>query len=174
MRLLALDISTTSTGYATYLIKIDKKEHERVYLKKHGHIDGAGKLAKDRFPDLIKNIICMIQEIKPDIVVVEAVFFRKSFKSIEYLLKLQGCVEAYCKLHHITFDSIETTTWRGVLKFPTNLERKEVKPDYKALSIQFARAISSKNIESDDEADAICIGLGYYYRKNKQERSILE
>lgn len=164
MKWMSLDISTKSTGYAVY----QDLDIGRCKLLKSGHLDGAGEKAKIRFPELIKNIIDILKTESPDTVVVEAAFYRTSFKSIEYLLKLQGCVEAYCRLNNIIFDSIETTTWRGKLNFPTNFKKNKQKCDYKSLSIEFANRLSKKQITSDDESDAICIGLAWWLKKNKE------
>lgn len=163
MKWISLDISTKSTGYAVYQgLDIGKCK-----LLKSGHLDGVGKKAKARFPELIKNIINILKTESPDTVVVEAAFYRTSFKSIEYLLKLQGCVEAYCRLNNIIFDSIETTTWRSKLNFPTNFKKNKQKCDYKSLSIECANRVSNKQIISDDEADAVCIGLAWWLKMNK-------
>lgn len=160
-RWLALDISTISTGFALY-----ETGAEGCILCKSGVVTGEGKLARDRFPGLAKKIAELIRGVHPDTVVVEGAFYRQGMSAIEYLLKLQGIVEALCSFEEITFATMTTGQWRCALGFPANF-KKESRPNFKALSIEYASRLSGASISSDDEADAICIGYAYSLPKKQ-------
>jgi Holliday junction resolvasome RuvABC endonuclease subunit len=158
MCLLSLDISTTETGYAVYKGNI---------LTNSGTLKAKGRYAKDRYPAFTFLLDELFEKVSPKEVVVEAAFYRNNFKTVSYLLKLQGHAEYLAIKKGSSFSSIETTLWRGLAGFPTNFKKTKTK-DYKVLSMSKASEIAGRVITNDNEADAICIG----YAKRLQDEKL--
>jgi len=158
---IALDISTQNTGYAIY-----KKKKDKIILLKHGAISQQGKLAKDRAPFIAKQINDLILKEKVDEVIAEASFYGQHYTSIEYLLKIHGFIEINCFFLNIPYNTMPPTSWRSVFHFPKNLDG--LKPDFKTLSLEAAKKIAGMDIETDDEADAICLGYAYPFKQEEQ------
>ena len=166
MKILAMDISTTATGYAVY-------ENE-TYLES-GVLKCDGKYAKDRYYGLCLEIEKLFKKVgHVDTVVAEDTFYRRNFKDTKYIIKLHGHVEYLANKIGAKFDTIVTSTWRGILGFPTNF-LKTPSEVYKALSIERATKLTGNTPSDDNEADAVCIGFSYpqkdsYVPKNKRKK----
>lgn len=155
---LSLDISTVRTGYAVYRI-----EKELCICTESGVICGKGRNAKERFPNMAKQIVEKICTKNVSCVVAEGAFYRKSFSSIEYLLKLHGIAEYCAFMLGIPFQKMVTTAWRSECGFPRNFD-KEGNLNFKELSKNFASTLLKRSVSDDNEADAVCIGYAF---KNK-------
>lgn len=153
---ISLDISTTGTGYSIY----ERTETGECQILKSGVIRKQGGKAKDRFPEMAKEILNIIVESGAEIILAEGVFFQKGLRSIEYLLKLHGVAEYAAGLIGIPYEIITTATWRSKCHFPCNLTKE--KKDYKQLSLLFATELCGKEITDDNQADAICIGYAFF------------
>lgn len=167
MKILAMDISTTATGYAVY-------ENE-TYLES-GVLKCKGRYAKDRYYGLCLEIEKMFDKVgHVDLVVAEDTFYRRNFKDTKYIIKLHGHVEYLANRIGAKFDTIVTSTWRGILGFPTNF-LKTPSVVYKGLSIERAAELTGSEPADDNEADAVCIGFAYpqkssYVPKSKRKKS---
>lgn len=157
MKLLSLDISTTNTGYATF---------EDIILLQSGAIyvpTVEKELADTRFYPMGTSILSIIRRISPDVLVVESSFMKKVYNSIEYPLKLHGLIEFECHKQNIIYRRMTPASWRsktGVTapkELKGDAKRKALKKD----SIRVASLFAGRIIETDDEADAINIGVGY-------------
>ena len=151
MKLLALDLSTKSSGQAIY----ENKE-----LKEYGCITATStNLYKriDKMVQEIKNIIAAneinkvaIEDVVPDDVRNNGTVFRA-------LMHLQGCV---CKMLNLDFnltpEYLVASHWRKMcgIKTGAGVMRESLKPkDIAFVKNQFGLDVN------DDIADAICIGF---------------
>lgn len=155
---IALDISSSSTGFAIY-------GNEK--LIESGVFQPKGETAKERFPEMSGYIIDILQKWKPRKIIVEGFYFAKSFASIEYLIKLHGVVECWAARKYISFCVLQPTVWRKALGFPTD-KGKIGRKKRKEAAILFAENILGRSPSCDDEADAICIGYADWIMTNSK------
>lgn len=150
MKVLSLDQSTVSTGWALFannnvgdygVIKISKQEDDT-----------------PKWCSMFKKIVDKIQETSPDIVVLEDTIMQRSTATLKELTRLQGAIVAFCYVHNIQTIYLYPTQWRKIIKIPQSkgMKRKELKK----LSMEYAITRFSI-IGTEDEADAICIGTAF-------------
>lgn len=152
MKILAFDQSTAKTGWAFF---IDDQ------LINYGVINkSSNKDAPDRIRDMFLSIIEIIQDTEPDWVIVESVQQQASPATSMMLSQLQGMIIGYLYEHEIAVDSPLPTQWRKALGFHQGkgIKRAELKD----LAKKFVLDTFNINVCSDDEADAICIGVAMY------------
>ena len=159
--LLSLDTSSTRTGWAFF---IGGK------YKKSGVIDLTSKEAKkmssdDRISTMCKTIFSIIQKLKPDSVVIEKLTVSRNMTTVRVLSKIIGTVYSYSILNDINCIEVEASQWRSALGMQ---KRGRKRDEYKKISVQYVEELISKKV-TDDEADAVCIGLGYMKIKNQSE-----
>lgn len=157
MNILALDLSTKSTGWAV---------GDDVLLA-HGCITKNSKNVIERIISMKNQIIKIIDFYKIDKIILEEV--RPEFNSHtgKILIWLQAAViiAAYQINHSIQYQFIGASEWRAVLsiKQGRGIKRDQLKPK------DIAYVKNKYNIEvNDDEADAICI-FDSYFLKSKNE-----
>lgn len=152
----SLDISSSSTGYAIY---------EKNQLLTSGVIHPDGKLAKDRFPEMIQQINKILNDAHPSEIIVEGFYCANSFASVEYILKIHGVVEAWAVMNRVNRIVLPPSSWRKALGFPTSKKgqpKGAARKEAKQMSILFAGNLLDRAPISDDEADAICLGYAEY------------
>ena len=147
-KLLAFDQSTAKTGWAFF---------DGENLVKYGVVDKVKiKNTPDRIRAMYLGIISIIDQCKPDKVIVEAVQQQASPATSMMLSQLQGMVIGYLYEHNINVDSPLPTQWRKKLGFQQGKGIK--RSDLKKQSLIYIKDIYGIDTESDDIADAICIG----------------
>lgn len=164
MKILALDLSTKSSGWAYF---------EEGELIDHGCITSAST-------DLIKRIYKMkdgiaeiltkypvnkiiVEEVRP-----EGGYGVGNTKTHRALMWLQAATAflLYEKFPNINIDYIYPSSWRATLGIKNGRGIKRT--TLKEADIQFVK--DKYNIEvNDDEADAICIGLAQYKQQDDNE-----
>ncbi len=177
MKLLALDLSTSNSGYAIFDVKTKK-------LLKSGQIKPKIKgISKMRYPQnafhkclsIAAQIGDLYEEVQPDLIVIEEVnrginrIAQKSLDSLHFFV-LQACFcdDLFDKLNYI--DSNGAKGWRGKLKL--TIAKKY--PHLKGASIKWKKAaeefVNEKfKTEFDvverkrdaDEVDAIALGYAF-------------
>ena len=154
MNIIALDMSTKSTGYAIY-------KHNK--LIQYNYITATSNDLFNRIKVML-NAINKLLEQNPDLEYVIMQQVRQegfvNVKTYKALMYLQGCVQMiiHQKFKHLQTDFLYPSSWRKVCKIKQGrgVQRKQ----QKQLDIEWVR--QNFNIEvNDDEADAI--GLGYAY-----------
>lgn len=148
MRILSFDQASAKTGFALYS-NGKLAEHGVIAVKEK---DSALKLNK-MFAEVAKKI----EELSPDLVVIEGVALQSNAYSLIMLAQLQGMIVGYCFKKELKYKIIGTTTWRKALGFRQGpkVERKELKAQAKEKALQL---IEGEKKVTEDEADAICIG----------------
>lgn len=103
-------------------------------------------------------IIHLLQEYKPDIIVIEKLAVTRNMVSVRCLCKVIGAVYCYSILHkNVFYYEIQPSEWRSKLGFQSQGKRRE---EFKQLSMQYVKENYNITV-NDDESDAICAGLGY-------------
>jgi len=164
MKILALDLSTKSSGWA-YFDNGELIDHgcitsastdliKRIYKMKDGI---AGILAQ--YP--VSKII--LEEVRP-----EGGYGVGNTKTHRALMWLQAATAflLYEKFPHIDIDYIYPSSWRATLGIKNGRGIKRA--TLKEADIQFVKDKYNINV-NDDEADAICIGLAQYKEQDNNE-----
>lgn len=148
MKILSLDQSTTSTGWAYYI--------DGEYIES-GTISKSGGDTDHRIAEMGLAICVKIKEFKPDCVVIEDIQNQKGVKTVIQLARLQGCIMLYCQSKKVDFKFLHPTEWRKQLNFQQGPKVKRA--ELKEQSRNFVVNTLGLSIKSEDENEAICIGV---------------
>lgn len=155
-KLLSLDSSSSKTGWALFenaeyiesgVIDLDTNECKKRYK---GNSD-------KRIEDMCLNVINLLKEHKPDIIVIEKLNVGRNMVAVRALSKVIGVVYCYSILNDCFYFEIQPSQWRGKLGMQSS---KRGRDEYKQLSIDYVKKNFNKDV-SDDESDSICAGIGY-------------
>lgn len=143
--ILALDVSTTSTGYALYVG--DK-------LTKYGFIKPTGKDWLVRVRKMANKVTELDEEYSIDTVVIEDTFFLKNIKTVKKLCLAQGILLG--QLPKANLIQVFPNTWKKHFGLGKG---KATRDEQKQTSISVAETLFliGHGI-NDDEADAILMG----------------
>lgn len=154
MNILALDMSTKSTGLAYY-------KHNKLY--KYDCLTASSNDLFSRIQKMTNQIKSFIsQNLDIDYIIMQQVRQEgfMNVKTYKALMYLQGCVQMmiHQNFKHIQTDFLYPSSWRKVcgIKQGRGVQRKQ----QKELDIQWVK--DNFNIQvNDDIADAIGLGYGY-------------
>ena len=158
MRILSLDLSTHSSGYA---IGEDGK------LKQHGCITASSKDVISRIIKMRDQLSEIIKNNKIDKIIMQEVRPQYNSHTNKVLMWLQAAIVigAHEVDKQIEYEFIGASSWRAALKIKQGrgIKREDVKPQ----DIQYVK--NKYNITvNDDQADAICIFDAYWEKNNNQ------
>ena len=145
--LIALDESTTCTGYAVF----DDGE-----LIEHGIFSFKSKDVLERVSLIMEEIENLIDTYKPDNMIIEDVQITMNAATAKSLLGLQFMIEVYAHRNNISCETYRTTKWRKILGLSNSrsLDRKAKKQE----TIDYVKDKYGIDVLKDDESDAIAIG----------------
>ena len=145
--LIALDESTTCTGYADF----DDGE-----LIEHGIFSFKSKDVLERVSLIMEEIENLIDTYKPDNMIIEDVQITMNAATAKSLLGLQFMIEVYAHRNNISCETYRTTKWRKILGLSNSrsLDRKAKKQE----TIDYVKDKYGIDVLKDDESDAIAIG----------------
>ena len=148
--LLSLDTSTTSTGWAVFQNGIyqDSGVIDEFKKEKNGY---------KRLGLMVKKLLMYIEQLNPDIIVIEKDVVFGNMKVIDMLMKIIGAVYGFCLKNEITYYEFAPSEWRKYVKLQV-FGRKRT--EFKQASIKYVKDNFNKEV-NDDEADAICVGIAY-------------
>lgn len=154
MNIIALDMSTKSTGYAIY-------KHNQ--LIQYNYITATSNDLFNRIKVMLNAINKLLEQHSDLEYVIMQQVRQEGFinvKTYKALMYLQGCIQMIIheKFKHLQTDFLYPSSWRKICKIKQGrgVQRKQ----QKQLDIQWVK--DNFNIEvNDDVADAI--GLGYAY-----------
>ena len=147
-KMVSLDTSTTATGVALF---------ESALLSDYKEIvtpDGVKK--EDALNFMSIKILNYLEEIRPDIVVIEMTVVPTNAGTQRTLSELVGVVRAYCILNNAEFVRLRPTEWRKLVK-----DEDEIIPSGRENKKKWSKEKVRKkyNIDvSDNVSDAILIG----------------
>lgn len=146
MKIICLDQSTKVTGYSIW------KNKE---LHSYGTLDADPKEKNpmERMYQMYFKIKELIDDIKPDFVVIEGVQFQNNYKTYSQLSQLQGIILSILFERDLQFIFLEPTAWKAFCKIKG---RKRI--EQKANTIQMVKDKFGLEL-SEDICDAIGIGL---------------
>lgn len=102
-------------------------------------------------------IIELLEEYKPDIIVIEKLNVGRNMVAVRCLSKVIGVVYYYSILNNCFYYEIQPSQWRSQLGMQSSKRKRD---EYKQLSINYVKENFNKDV-SDDESDSICAGIGY-------------
>lgn len=148
-KLVSLDTSTTKTGWGLF---IDGQ------YKLSGLLDCTASKKEERLHDMAALIFMELDTWMPEIVVVESVHVSRNMQTTRMLCEVIGIVRAWTIINGAAFYELSPSEWRKLVGIQTAGRKRD---EYKQLSVEFVKEnVTDKDI-SNDEADAICVGLGY-------------
>lgn len=149
-RILALDQSSKVTGYAIF---------DNDTLIKYGFVEIKGENAPIRFIKIREWIRNMVENWKPDSVMIEDIQMQDSEKNgsnsvvtYKILAELIGVLETFFTENKIEYDMAHVSTWRG----SQNVTGKSRSDKKRSAMLKIEKCYGLKVI--DDVADAILIG----------------
>jgi len=154
-RILALDDSTTITGWAVF----DNQE-----LVGYGKIEMTQKTPTERIAAMKQWMLSLVAKWKPDMVAIEDIQQQENIQIFKVLAHLQGVLINALYENKYEFDIIHVATWRSHCEVKGKT-RSELKKSAQA-KIKTWYDVSV----TQDEADAICIGrcaISEYVRNNE-------
>ena len=110
-----------------------------------------------RIKDMCLLLWNLLEENKPDIIVIEKMNVGRNMVAVRALSKIIGIAFCYSILNKCFYYEIQPSQWRSQLGMQSSKRKRE---EYKQLSIEYVRKNFNKNV-SDDESDSICAGIGY-------------
>ena len=156
-KLLSLDTSSSKTGWAYFLdgkykksgvIDLDTKECKKKYKNNSDR----------RVKDMCLLVWDLIQNHKPDIIVIEKLNVSRNMNAVRVLSKVIGTVYTYHVLNDDCFYfEIQPTQWRSQLGMQSGRKKRE---ELKQLSVEYVKNTLGADV-ADDEADSICAGVAY-------------
>ena len=163
MKTLSWDQSTTRSGYCCF---IDGKYDHSGLVDKHKNKD-----LQSRFKEMYEGIHEVIEQEKPDIVVVEDTQMQGGNPStFKVLCQLQGAIIGMCYAMGIKFYIMPPVKWRSILNYRQGpkIQRAELKEQ----SLEFVKKeFGFEKGEDENEACAICAA---FHRMNNAEGSDIE
>lgn len=146
---ISLDTSTSETGYAVF---INGKYIRSGVLNPEKNLAGQNKM-----DDMCRKIISFLNQELPDIVIIERMSVGRNVKTARMLAEIIGVVYGWCLAQELVFfQDLTPSQWRSALGLQGKGKRDELKRE----SINYVNQ-QGIPVVSDNEADAICIGLAY-------------
>lgn len=146
-KLLSIDSSTSSTGYAIFI---------------DGRYSHSGciqiKDSTDKLCDMINSIYSLIIQEHPDIIVVEEMVVVRNAQVARHLTMILGAIFGKCLDNGIYYSSLRPTEWRQLID-PGKKPRKRA--ELKEWSKKKVNELFRIDGIGDDIADAILIGQAY-------------
>lgn len=157
MKILAFDQATVKTGCAVFA---------RGRLSSHGLIDlKRTQNAKERTARMADEICRRIETEKPDAVVIEDTAMQTNVSVLRTLAQLQGMILGFCFAQGIPCHVRKPSEWRKILGFRQGrVKSAELKKQAQALV-----KTTYQILVTEDEADAICIGLAFCLEKRTED-----
>lgn len=157
MRLLALDQAMNISGVSIFLndklltyglYKSPKDKKSKKYTQ------------EEKIELIIEEIKRLIREYNIDFVVIEDVQNQKNPQTFKQLSILMGCIRQELFKMNIPYEILSPSTWRSILNIKGRNREQKKRNAQLYIKDKFDKEVT------EDEADAICIGLAYI-KKNK-------
>jgi len=151
-KLIAIDSSTTGSGYAVYINGI--LNYYGVYTT--NHISNS----RERLETMMRTLCQKIEEDKPDIVITELTVVNRNAEAQRNLSMLLGAIYYKCLELGIEYHSLRPTEWRKLVRNKEeSIPRK--REELKKWSKAKVKDIYKIDTDDDNISDAILLGQGY-------------
>lgn len=149
MRILAFDQSTKITGYSIF--------NDNQYVDS-GVIDFSKNTNTEGRSKQMGLAICKkIEEVKPDMVIIEEVAMQSNPKTLKLLARVQGIAIGFAAAHNVSLQILEPSKWRSELSFQQGPKvKREV---LKQQSMDYVKEHFGFENFSEDRCEAICINV---------------
>ena len=162
MKVLSLDTSTTTTGYAVYT---DGN------LSHYSSIDKADiKDTAARLSEMVAGVFRLIETEKPDAVAIEETVVPRNPQTQRMLTMILGAVYGKCLQDGIHYSSLRPTQWRAAVRGKDEKLPRH-RDELKAWSISKVKELYGVTGVDDNIADAILIGkafINFFVRKQAE------
>jgi Holliday junction resolvasome RuvABC endonuclease subunit len=184
MNVVSVDGSTSNSGVASFKVKRNKDyeyiEHQLFsYERDCGKFKytskkkGMSKTAyneihkKEKKDQMEKRVVYMINNIreflnkhKPELIVMEDSYGQNDMMTLKMLSRIQGAVLSWALQHNAQVIFKTPSQWRKEVGIPlVDANKNHLKREqFKELAILIVKQVYGIDV-TDDEADAICIGL---------------
>ena len=149
MVICGIDSSTSSTGWGV----IDTKFNDNLRLIDYGAIKPNKKLETiDRIIYISRELRRILQDFKPELIVIEEMNVTRNMKTIRTLSGLLTKIEVKLRNRQALYVKMTPSEWRKKVGIKCKNDREILKK----ASIDYVFEKYNENV-SDDEADAICI-----------------
>lgn len=148
MVILGIDSSTTSTGWAV----IDTKFDNELRLIDYGVIKPKQDETIDRIIYISRELRRILQDFKPELIVIEEMNVTRNMKTIRALSGLITTIEVMLRNRQALYVKLTPSQWRKSVGIQCKNDRNTLKK----ASVEYVREHYNENA-NDDEADAICI-----------------
>jgi crossover junction endodeoxyribonuclease RuvC len=149
MVILGIDSSTTSTGWGV----IDTKFSDELRLIDYGSIKPPKQLETiDRVIHISKELRRILQDFKPELIVIEEMNVTRNMKTIRALAGLLTEIEVMLRNRQALYVKMTPSEWRKKVGIKCKNDRGMLKK----ASIEYVLEKYNEKV-TDDEADAICI-----------------
>ena len=148
MVILGIDSSTTSTGWGV----IDTKFESELRLVDYGSIKPPKVETIDRIIYITRELKRMLQDFKPELIVIEEMNVTRNMNTIRALVGLLTEIEVMLRNRQALYVKLTPSQWRSSVGIQCKNERNILK----GASVEYVREHYNENV-NDDEADAICI-----------------
>lgn len=149
MVILGIDSSTSSTGWGV----IDTKFNDNLILIDYGAIKPNKKLETiDRIIYISRELRRILQDFKPELIVIEEMNVTRNMKTIRALSGLLTEIEVMLRNRQALYVKMTPSEWRKKVGIKCKNDREMLKK----ASVDYVFEKYNENV-SDDEADAICI-----------------
>ena len=160
MKILSLDTSTKITGYAIFN---DGKLIHYSSINKSEKKDSAERMAAMAY-----DLITLIKQETPDVVVVEEAVVTRNPQTQRMLTMILGSIFGVCICNDLNYCSIRPTQWRKAVKADDEkLPRK--RDDLKKWGIDRTRLLFGIEGVDDNVSDAILIGQAFLNLEDKKD-----
>ena len=149
MKILAFDQASKISGYsAIYTWRIV----DRGVIDKHKINNSFTRMG-----EMAYEICDMINELKPDICVIEDIQNQSSVKTVVMLARLQGAILNYCYSNGIRTEILTPSQWRSKLQFHqgAGVKREELKQQ----AVDYVKKQFGIEDIDVDQAEAVCISI---------------
>ena len=148
MIILGIDSSTTSTGWGV----IDTKFNDELRLVDYGSIKPPKVETIDRIIYISRELKRILQDFKPELIVIEEMNVTRNMKTIRALAGLLTEIEVMLRNRNALYIKMTPSEWRKKV----GIQCKNTRELLKQASIEYVRE-KYKETVNEDEADAICI-----------------
>lgn len=163
MKVLALDISTTSTGIA--VLEDDKLIHLEV-------IAPGSRNVYTRIERITERIEEIFKEYKPQVIVAEEpepAFVKNNINVYRKLTIAHGCIQIMLNHYKKEMELVSASHWRKNcgIKTGRGITRAMLKPKDIEMAKELYPEYAAEIGNNDDKADAVLVGHSWFIENNK-------
>lgn len=149
MKILAFDQSTKITGWSFF-------ESSRYVDSGVIDLHLSKDITEKRSEKMAVEICSLIENHKPDVVIIEEVAMQSNAKTLKLLARIQGVAIGFCAAHNIKLYILEPSKWRSALHYcqGSGVKREALKQQ----SLDYVKNNLGFDF-TEDQSEACCINI---------------